>query len=84
MVGHRDPRLDITYWSREEPFGWKYRCWKYRQSHPDGKKKQMQEIQIFQIDIAIVKIVSKGHQLIVRILHYGVVFAKLSVSLIKS
>ena len=79
MVGHRDPRLDITYWSREEPFGWKYRCWKYRQSHRDEKK------QIFQIDIAIVNIVSKGHQLKAeKILHYGMVFAKLSVSLIRS
>ena len=37
MAGHRDPRLDITYWSREEPFGWKYRCRKYRQSPPDEK-----------------------------------------------
>ena len=58
MARHRDPRLDITYWSREEPFGWKYRCRKYRQSHG---KRNTNAIQTFQIVIAIVKIETSKH-----------------------
>ena len=36
ITGTQRSEADITYWSREEPFGWKYRCRKYRQSHRDG------------------------------------------------